>query len=212
MQAGSVEREWIERCFQGRVGRFLEIGSYDGVSTSLTAGLIDAGWRGVMVEPNPEVFARLLHNRGDNPRLTLVNAAVAGVHSVRPFHVIMDGVPGEDQTCTLSAEFAADRAQRGSKYRDIYVSSCTPIELLDGVRGNDALPYTGWHLVVIDAEGMGLPIVQGFPWAAMNDTEIVCVETFRDADKLTECLSPFYELALHEPPNMIWRRRHTISP
>jgi FkbM family methyltransferase len=56
---------------------FVQIGSHDGSSGDPLQPLIDRhpGWRGIMVEPIPETFARLRERRSD-PRFRLVQAAV----------------------------------------------------------------------------------------------------------------------------------------
>jgi FkbM family methyltransferase len=94
------EKQIIEAHFSGcdglGLGRFLELGAHDGVRNSLTAGLVDAGWSGVQVEPDPLAFLQLRANREGNPRIALVNAAVARVAGLQPFWSQSDG--GEEST------------------------------------------------------------------------------------------------------------------
>ncbi len=59
-----LDRQWIDRHFVGRIGRFLEFGAFDGRTHSKTLGLIEAGWSGVLVEGNARVFLRLLEFTG----------------------------------------------------------------------------------------------------------------------------------------------------
>lgn len=58
-------------------GKFLDIGAADGRNFSNTLALVERGWSGVLVEPEPSSFRALLLRHGDNPKLSLVNAAVA---------------------------------------------------------------------------------------------------------------------------------------
>ena len=61
-----IEQErWVLAMCEGRRGgRFAEIGAFDGVLHSNTLKLeTDHGWSGVLVEPNPILFARLRQSR-----------------------------------------------------------------------------------------------------------------------------------------------------
>jgi len=44
-------------------GFFLDIGANDGVSLSNTKGFEELGWKGICVEPNPDVFKKLIESR-----------------------------------------------------------------------------------------------------------------------------------------------------
>jgi FkbM family methyltransferase len=60
-----------------RNGFFVELGAFDGLNLSNTKFFEDyLGWRGLLIEPNPEEFKRLTDNR---PKCILVNAAVSTV-------------------------------------------------------------------------------------------------------------------------------------
>lgn len=57
-------------------GFFVEIGAFDGFSWSNTLPLIDAGWSGIMVEPNPQMFPKCAERHKGNKNLILKNVAV----------------------------------------------------------------------------------------------------------------------------------------
>jgi FkbM family methyltransferase len=70
---------------------FLQIGAYDGVTHDPINALVrEHGWHGILVEPQPAVFEKLVANYSDVSGLTFVNAAIAGVASTRPLYVIQD--------------------------------------------------------------------------------------------------------------------------
>lgn len=54
-----------EKYFQGlKSGVFVDIGAHDGVSLSNSCYFEkDLGWKGICIEPNPEVFTKLTQNR-----------------------------------------------------------------------------------------------------------------------------------------------------
>jgi hypothetical protein len=74
---------------------FVQIGSHDGRTNDPIARHIDAqpGWRGVMVEPVPELFAKLSDLRGGEERIRLVNAAVCDTRGTITLHTV-DPAPG----------------------------------------------------------------------------------------------------------------------
>jgi len=60
-----------------KVGHFLDIGAYNGTTFSNTYRLVELGWSGVCVEPSPSVFPALLKLHEANPRIAVVNSALA---------------------------------------------------------------------------------------------------------------------------------------
>jgi hypothetical protein len=50
--------------FKGKKdGFFIDIGAYDGITISNTYALEKIGWKGICVEPVPEIYDRLIKNR-----------------------------------------------------------------------------------------------------------------------------------------------------
>jgi FkbM family methyltransferase len=59
--------------FKGkRDGYFIDIGAYDGITISNTYALEKIGWKGICVEPVPEIYDRLIKNR----KCECINAAI----------------------------------------------------------------------------------------------------------------------------------------
>lgn len=57
---------------------FVQVGAHDGTKMDpLRPIVLSSGWRGVLVEPVPYVFARLKERYGGNPRLRLEQVAIA---------------------------------------------------------------------------------------------------------------------------------------
>lgn len=70
------EEEIIGSFFAGHVGRFLDVGAYDGRTFSNTHALALAGWGGVCVEAAPQSFAKLQALYAERPDVVCVHAAV----------------------------------------------------------------------------------------------------------------------------------------
>lgn len=68
---------------------FVQVGSCDaGYGDPIVGFVREHGWRGVMVEPVPHVFALLRARHGSNPRLTLQNVAIGDCDGERPFYCL----------------------------------------------------------------------------------------------------------------------------
>lgn len=198
-------REWIDHYFVGETGRFLDIGAYDGVTSSLTAGLAEAGWRGVFVEPTPRQFSQLIERYHDNPRLEFVHAAIAERAGLAKFWIADRG-----QASTIDEGWRKRFIQLcGTIYSEVYVATVTPRELLDAFGGP-----RDWRFVSIDAEGVSIELCCSLPLAEMVDTEIICIEW--DTKGLTEdslgqaelmlVLAPYYNVVSADVTNVIVKR------
>ncbi len=84
---------------------FAEIGANDGHSHD-PLHPIPPGWTGVMVEPQPAVFARLRETVGDRPGIRFVNAAVAAKKGTVPFFA-----PEDDTLGSLAEIEGAERVE-----------------------------------------------------------------------------------------------------
>ena len=82
---------WYNRQKKGKIN-FLQIGAMDGVKhDDLHLYVQNYDWTGVLVEPLPDMFERLLHNYQDQSGLRFENSAIADVNGM----VEMSRVPPE---------------------------------------------------------------------------------------------------------------------
>jgi FkbM family methyltransferase len=73
---------------------FVNVGANDGVSNDpIYPFIVTYGWRGIAVEPNERMFARLKQNLGRFPGVVFENAAVAERSGTRDFYLVEDDVP-----------------------------------------------------------------------------------------------------------------------
>ena len=147
-----------------QVGRFPDIGAYEGVTFSNTRALAELGWEGVLVEPDPHAFVGLLKNCGNQPKLKLVHAALAPAAGLREFFT-----SGGDALSSFDAAHCEKwRAGYGSQFTPVYVQAITPDQLLAALPG----PYA---FVNLDVEGGNWDLLQQLPLQAMG-TRLICVE------------------------------------
>ncbi len=186
------ERRFIERYFEGRRGRFLELGAGDGLHDSLTVGLVDAGWSGVQVEPDIEAFRCLRERREENNNIVLVNAAVGPSTGLRQFWAeFPEDAQGQLPECcrqegTIDDVHRVGAISRGHRYRRPYYINVVSTGALLQTFG------IVWDLVVIDAEGVSLAITQQMPLAVMQRTELICVEYDGGPRAVIAELAPWY--------------------
>ena len=93
------EEQEILSYLDGRPSRsmmLLDIGAYDGEAKSNTLALIERGWSGVLVEPNPFVFLRLLNLHGLRANLDLVHALIGVERETLKFWTTHDAVSTTD--------------------------------------------------------------------------------------------------------------------
>lgn len=199
------DRDWIAAYFKakGKVGRFLDIGAYDGYGgSSLTYLLYEAGWSGVLVEPNPKWFQVMAAKLGNEPRLELVHAAITVTGGLVTFW-------GDDrgEVSTVDDKWR-ERFATGYNvpYSRYHVGSVTPVQLLDAFGGP-----RGWHFVSIDAEGVSIELALLLPLADMVDTEILVVEWDKICQPLHDQLVPrvaqWYDVERYDATNIIFKRK-----
>ena len=77
MYSQKGEDKLILNYFQDKpVGNLLDIGANDGRLFSNSLWLIEHGWGGVLVEPSPRAFDKLLNTHGTNPKIQMFNYAI----------------------------------------------------------------------------------------------------------------------------------------
>ena len=166
------------------VGTFLDIGAADGIINSNTRMLADAGWRGVLVEPAPQMFCQLMKNYRGYENVRLVNACVAAQTSprIRPFQVNTGDDVTVDQISTLSKEHAAK--WHGYPFREIYIPVITPLELIRNVCPDATIDFLN-----VDTEGTNVEVFRAC--MMFMKPRMVCVEADPPAD-VFELVSEHY--------------------
>ena len=136
----------IAECFKGRdkPGRFLDIGAWDPKTFSNTRALYELGWSGVMIEPSPTPMLSLLKEYGKEPRITLVQAAVAPTETIVAFEMSDDSVSTSDP-----ASYAKWKDQTHF-HGTVMVRTITWDQI--------CLWYGGFDFVNIDAEGTSVDL------------------------------------------------------
>lgn len=154
-----------------RGGVFVEIGAHDGVSFNNTAFFErELGWRGVCVEPIPEVYEALVRNRS----AICVRACVAGQSGTRSFlrvrgyaEMLSGMVDAYDPRHV--ARISSEVEEAGGSTEVIEVEAVRLDELL-ARHGIDSL-----DLLCIDVEGAEIEVLGSFDLRKMRPG-VVCIE------------------------------------
>lgn len=144
-----------------QVGAFLDIGSWHPTSMSNTRALYELGWSGVMIEPSPEPFLSLLKEYGNEPRISLICAAVGFERSLTKFHASADAL-------STSSE---EQYQKWKAVGGFYGSFYAPVITLADITNQ----WGGFDFVSIDTEGTSVDLFKALLQTAMRPRTI-CVE------------------------------------
>jgi FkbM family methyltransferase len=157
-----VVEDYLRRKVERRDGDFcfVQIGANNGISADpMRPYILKHHWRGILVEPHPSAFARLVENYRAEPQLAFENAAIAEHDGMTLLYSPKQRAGLGDLTLTSSFDRAAvARISRhyGTDVEELSLPALTIQSLLakHGVRSID--------LVQIDAEGFDDRIVAMF--------------------------------------------------
>lgn len=172
------------------IGRFLDIGAWAPETFSNVRALYEIGWSGVCVEPSPGPMLGLLEAYGEEPRVTLIQAAMA-LESNRliKLHVTDDAVTTESQ-----AEY--EKWKDAAKFRGSMIVPTVTLEQI-------ANQFGGFQFISFDAEGLSAELflkMLKIPWRP----QCVCVEhDSRTTEILAAATAAGYKISLVNSTNVV---------
>ena len=162
MYSQDMEEEIVLSVFGDFVGRFLDIGAYDGITLSNTYELLRRGWSGIAVEPSPRSAFEWIRNLGSNDRVKLVLAACY------PSNGWVRFLECSDSSVSTSVPEHKEIWSGAGSYAPIEVLGITPRKICDR--------FGSFDFVSIDAEGISEDILMEYPIEDMAP-RLFCVET-----------------------------------
>jgi FkbM family methyltransferase len=146
----------------------VDVGAHDGISLSHSRGLILAGWRAVLIEPVPALFAKLERTYRGHDNVACLNVACAEAPGVRRLFFGTDGDNGFLSTlCTDENEWF--KSARSDRF--IEVRADTLKNLL-----SEAHVPKRFGILSVDTEGMDYEVLCGLDFSAFTPTIIVTEE------------------------------------
>lgn len=205
--ANNAEDVVLSRAFADRPGGFfVDVGAGRPVDGSLTKNLVDnLGWRGVNIEPLPDLHAELVRERPHDVNLRLAvgrNAGNATLHRVLP----TPADPLGDGLSTLLPEVSARHAHDGFTVAPIEV----PVRPLRDVLAEHA--PVGFDLLKVDVEGAETEVLESADLVRWRPRALVIEATVPNSPEPSHqpweplVLRAGYDLALFDGLNRFYAR------
>lgn len=195
MYSQKDEEKHILDYFGSNIGRFYDIGAWNGVKFSNTLALLERGWTGTLVEPEFNAFAALQANlKAHADRTTLVNAAIALEDKLMRFWSSRG-----DAVSTLD-EAHRDKWSDAIGGMDLYwLRPITPSALFE--------TFGEAEFISLDVEGINWEIFKAIPFAEWPALKMVCVEhDTRDAEMLQHAAPFGFKHVITNAENLIIAR------
>jgi FkbM family methyltransferase len=145
----------------------VDIGAHDGRSLSNSYPYIAQGWSGVLIEPLPSVFERLVENHARHPHALCINVACGATSTTAPLFIGADGDLGQNSTLSTD-DTAWMRDHRTDRSIDVRVERISVLLDEHDIGGDIGL-------LLVDCEGMDLEALQGLdtqrhrPWIVVTE-------------------------------------------
>jgi len=173
-QPATAQDEWVIEVTRGQVGGyFVEIGGYDGLRHSNTLALEESfGWRGLLVEADPDLAQQAVINR---PLCAHFNKAVAGYSGTEsPF---LKGGPWGGLAGLMPRAWKEEHEHRHTPY--IWVPTITLQEAFDAAEAPEVIDYLS-----LDTEGAEVSTLKAFYRLPNRIVRCMTVEYLQDAATL----------------------------
>lgn len=158
----------IRQYFGDKKGTFIEIGANDGITLSNTRALAELGWRGVLVEPSPKAYERLVKNYEGMKGFYTYPFALSNHNGNAILHESGPLITSQD--VALVSTFHAhemDRFKMSVNYGPITVKCFTWKTFLN------RLSIKQFDFISLDIEGEEMNVL---PDMDLTTTSMVCIE------------------------------------
>jgi FkbM family methyltransferase len=187
----------LTRFFTGvQAGFFVEVGAYDGTDMSNTLALERRGWRGILVEADPELAERCREAR---PGSIVVNCAATGPGSPKELSFsIAVGCKGLSSVRVDEARLARVQHYTGSAViQEVTVAARTMDEILQEHQ------VSRIDFITIDVEGHELEVLQGTDLGRWKPTVVIIERntTFLSSRLLAQLHKHGYRYVISTGPN-----------
>lgn len=174
-------------------GRFLEIGAWHPTDKSNVRALYELGWSGLSIEPSPGPLLNLLNEYAEEPRITIIAAAVALAPGFIELHVTDDAVSTADRK-------QYETWKEVTKFRGtLWVPAITLPQISN--------QFGGFDFINIDAEGTSVDLfleALGLGW----EPQCWCVEHDNRLGELqTKATGKGYVVTMTNSTNVVLVRK-----
>ncbi len=175
----------------------VDVGANDGFYGSNSFPFVARDWRAILIEPHPNVFARLQTKFAGKPRVTCLNLACSNQRGLLPLFIGKDGDAGTLSTLCRddNDHFRTARTEQSVEVR---------VEVLSEVLESQAIPRD-FGLLSVDTEGMDYEVLLGLNLPKWRP-RIIITEDYapKDLAKFNHLREHGYRLRAHPLGNTIW--------
>lgn len=196
------EERFILECCSEPTGRLLEIGAWNPRTFSNSRALIERGWEAVLVEPSPMPMHELVKEYGNDPKITLVCAAL-GMQQAKQLvamHVSQDAMTTCDENTFRKWSEEGTNPSVGGYYGSFFIPSITFADIFLRFGG-------GFDFVSIDAEGISVELLKNLLYETPVRPHCICFEhDNRFAESFAFIQGAGYHMVYENDCNRIVRR------
>lgn len=163
------EEEFILNFFGNTKGVLVDIGAADGINNSNSKKLIENGWSGLLIEPTPKNFDKLIEQYKNNNLVIIENCGCGDVSKKSTFYI--DNNDEFHQISTFSKEQKKScESHFNCSFDEIngYVYNTTEILSKHNLIEIDFMS--------IDTEGFDEKVILGIDFNKVN-IKLICIET-----------------------------------
>ena len=176
-------------------GKFLDIGAHDGKSFSSSRALVEKGWSGVYVEPDPYVLPSLQQNTEEFKDRTTIEPVAIGLQKGHlPFYSSKGDMVG-----SLSQAHKIKWSSAVS-FEEIQVDVITLSDLAEK-------HGTNFDFINLDVEGINWELFCQFDWNVWRP-RVVCIEYDDKLKEMSQILeNNGFQISYVSPENIVAGRR-----
>src|SRR5436190_18429309 len=178
------EEDFILDYFEGRIGKFLDIGAYDVFKFSNTRALFERGWSGILVEPSPENYKAIAEHYKDDPRIEVLNCAVGDKGGEIDFYACQDAVS------TTNIDHKNKWEAAGVPYTKIVVNQVNVVDFMNQY-------CKGVDFLSIDTESTNIQLFRMIPDFVFEQIKMLCIEHDGNEEEITARLKRFGFYEVH---------------
>lgn len=197
------EQEAILRYFGEFAGSLLDIGAFDGITFSNSRALLERGWIGVLVEPDPWNVQKLIGNTS-KLNCDIICAAVGPEQKLS--RICIETTENRGWASTISENLMRPDRILAPLPAQVYVPTLT----LDDIM---RLRERSFQFISIDAEGMDFEILKTMPEKMLTEVELLSIEPM-DLTQRKEIFEYLLNLGFylwHETPENLLMHRHKFK-
>ena len=174
-------------------GRFLDIGAWDPKTFSNTRALYDRGWQGVCIEPSPGPVLNLLREYGDDPCITIIQAAVMPAAGLLSMHI-------SDDAISTSSETEYEKWKNHAKFLGKLVVPAITLEDI-------AAQFGGFDVINFDAEGISAELFLHAMDLGWQPKCVIVEHDERTTQIMTRASQCHYHIVYANSTNLVLVRR-----